>query len=31
MLSNYELGLPKYKPDVLIQMLDIEEKNIYIY
>ena len=27
MLSNYESGLPKYKPDVLIQMLDIEEKK----
>ena len=27
MLSNYESGLPKYKPDVLMQMLDIEEKK----
>ena len=27
MLSGYEVGLPKYKPDVLMQMLDMEEEK----
>ena len=29
MLHSYEAGLPKYKPDVLMQMLEIEEEKYF--